>query len=80
MARTRSITTICDMEQENKSRLEKGLKVLAVFVYALITIITCAAVWNAGVGAFLSITALVLLVLNGYVIYNEVKKIKEDEA
>lgn len=67
------------MEQENKSRLEKGLKVLAVFVYALITIITCAAVWNAGVGAFLSVVAFALLASNGYMIYNEVKKLKEDK-
>ena len=67
------------MEQENKSRLEKGLKVLAIFVYALITIITCAAVWNAGVGAFLSVVAFALLASNGYMIYNEVKKLKEDK-
>ena len=67
------------MEQENKSRLEKGLKVLAIFVYALITIITCAAVWNAGGGAFLSVVAFALLASNGYMIYNEVKKLKEDK-
>lgn len=67
------------MEQENKNRLVRGGKILALFAYALITIITCSAVWNAGVGAFLSVVAFALLASNGYVIYNEVKKLKEDK-
>lgn len=67
------------MEQENMNSLTRGWKILAVFAYALVTIITCSAVWNAGVGGFLSAVAFVLLASNGYVIYRAVKKLKEED-
>lgn len=54
------------------------LKVLAIFAYALVNIITCSAVWNSAPGAFISVVALVLLLADGYVVYRAVKEIKGD--
>jgi len=65
------------MEQENKNNIARWLKILAIVAYALITVITCSAVWNSRPGAFISVVALALFATNGYVIYRKVKALKE---
>ena len=64
------------MQQENKNQIAMWLKVLALFAYALITIITCAAVWNTAPGAFISLVAVALFATNGYIIYRKATKLK----
>ena len=53
------------------------LKVLSLVAYAIATIITCSAVWNSAPGAFISLVALALFGVNGYVIYRKAKALKE---
>lgn len=66
------------MQQENNNpNPTPGRKVLPLVIYAIITIMTCSAVWNSRPGAFLSVVALATMAANGYVIYKEAKKIKE---
>lgn len=54
----------------------------ALFLYGLITVATCAAVWNAETKPVLDVIAGLLLALNGYVIYRKAtamsKEIKEN--
>lgn len=47
------------------------LRVLALFIYGFISVVTCATVWNSRPGVFLSVVAGVLLATNGYVIYRK---------
>ena len=53
------------------------LKVVAIFAYVLINIITCSAVWNSKSGAFISIVALVLFAVDGFIAYKAVQGIRE---
>lgn len=53
-------------------------KSILVALYAIVTIITCAAVWNSKPGAFIAIVAVLLLGANGYVAYRFLKE-KKDE-
>lgn len=53
--------------------MKEYLKIVILFLYALATIMTCAAVWNSRPGAFISIVAVLLLLANGYVIYRGAK-------
>ena len=57
--------------------MKKFLESLALVLYELITIATCAAVWNSRPGAFISIVAVVLFATNGYIIYRKAKKLTE---
>ena len=54
----------------------------ALFLYGLITVATCAAVWNAETKPALDVIAGLLLALNGYVIYRKAtamsKEIKQN--
>lgn len=46
-------------------------KVLALFAYGIITIMTCSAVWSSKPGVFLSIVAGALFATNAYIIARE---------
>lgn len=49
----------------------------ALFLYGLITVATCAAVWNAETKPVLDVIAGLLLLANGYVIYRKAKALSE---
>ena len=53
------------------------LKILALVAYAIATIITCSAVWNSAPGPFISVVAIVLLVVDGFIAYKAVQGLKE---
>lgn len=52
------------METDNKLRLAYGLKIAALAIWALLTIITCAGVWNFNPEGFVKWSALALLIVN----------------
>lgn len=64
------------MKQIDKNQVMYWLKVLALFIYAALTIATCAAVWNSGQGATLYVIAGILFCVNGYIIYRKATKLK----
>jgi hypothetical protein len=45
----------------------------ALFLYGIITVATCAAVWGAETKPVQDVIAALLLALNGYVIYRKAK-------
>ena len=53
------------------------LKVVAIFAYVLINIITCSAVWNSAPGLFISVVALILFAVDGFIAYKAVQGIRE---
>lgn len=62
--------------------MKEYIKILLLFIYALVTIATCAAVWNSKPDVSISIVAAILLLANGYLIYRGAKGInltKKDE-
>lgn len=61
---------------DNKDRLIKGGKVLLIVLWLLLTIATCSAVWNAGLGLFFNITALCTLVGNILAVYKFARKLE----
>ena len=65
------------MREDIKKQIIYWLKVLALFAYGMITIITCAAVWNSFPGAFISTVAAILMAVNGYIIYRKATRLKE---
>ena len=58
------------------------LQIVALFVYALITIATGSAVWNSHPSGTIAVFACLLMLANGYVIYRKAmamsKSIKEN--
>lgn len=56
----------------NKTRLAEGTKILALIIWAMCTIATCARLWNAAaeikIGGFYIVTSIVLLLTNLFVI------------
>lgn len=56
--------------------MKEYLKILAIFLYVAITIITCSAVWNSKPGAFISIVAVILMAVNGYIAYRYGKELE----
>ena len=64
------------MTPENKYRVNLGIKVFGLFAWAILTIATCAVVWNAKAGAAASILAGALLLANAVVIFLIVKSFK----
>lgn len=51
-----------------------GFKVLAIFIYAIVTVVTCVAVWNSCPEATPKVLSCVLLVCNFAAIVSIVKK------
>lgn len=64
---------------DNKSRTRQFLQMLAVFVYASLTIGTVATALNSKPGAFLTVVSLLTLVCNGVICYLAGKKIANEE-
>lgn len=50
----------------------------ALFLYGLITVAGCAAIWNAGLTPTLAVIAGLLLGCNGYVIFRKAKALQKD--
>ena len=61
----------------NKTRLEMGAKVVALFLFGLLTIITCAGVWNYCPETWVKWCAGALFVCNGIGIYFLAKRISD---
>lgn len=53
------------------------LNVAALFIYGIITVVTCAAVWNAETKDVLDAVAWLMLIANAYVIYRGAKALAE---
>ncbi len=66
------------MKETNKKTVIMWLEIFALFIYGLLTIITCSAVWNSRPGAFISIVALALFGVNGYIIVRKAMKLSKD--
>lgn len=64
---------------DNKSRTTQFFQMLAVFVYASLTIGTVATALNPKPGAFPTVVSLLTLVCNGVICYLAGKKIANEE-
>lgn len=64
------------MTPENKYRVNRGLKVFGLFMWAALTIATSCIIWNAKAGATASVLAGILLVANAVVIFLIAKSFK----
>lgn len=61
----------------NKSRLKQGLEYLLIFVWIIITIMTCSAVWSFISNPTFIVTAALLFGFNVTAIVKAAKKINE---
>lgn len=64
--------------------MEKGdfifyAKVVVLIIYAMLTIITCAGVWNNEPEGFVKVCAVLLFIANGISIYSHAKKLKRED-
>ena len=50
----------------------------ALFLYGIITVATCAAVWNSHPSGTVAVVAGLLLLANGYVIFRKAKAMSKD--
>lgn len=57
------------MTPENKNRIVKGAKILALALFAIITIATCVGVWNFCPEPFVKWCAGILMAVNAVAIY-----------
>lgn len=67
------------MKEKDKKDVAEWLKSLALCVWGVATVVTCAGVWNKCPEAFYKATAVVLFVANGYAIYRKAKLINKNE-
>ena len=63
------------MNDFNKGNMKWGLKVLLLFIWAILTIAVCAGVWNFVSNTLLCIAAGALLASNAFVIWRIGRKI-----
>jgi dolichyl-phosphate-mannose--protein O-mannosyl transferase len=68
---------------DNKSRIQMGIKVLALFLWAIAIIATCAGLWNAAVKTkqvegFYIFTSIVAFIINGLAIYVRARSISNE--
>jgi len=63
----------------NKESTRLFLMVLCLFLWAMVAIITSAAVWNSKPATFIGIVAGLNLLINGVCIYFAARKIKKSE-
>lgn len=66
------------MEQDNKNRVVWGLEVAALVLYVLITIATCAGVWNFCPEKFVKVLAGILFLVNGYAAFQKARKLRKN--
>mgnify|MGYP007038226636 CR=1 FL=1 len=57
------------MKEQNNSNIAEGAKKLALAAYGLLTIATCAGVWNFCKEPSVIVGSIILLACNGFVIY-----------
>lgn len=62
---------------DNKLRAKQGLEYSLVFIWVLLTIITCSVVWNFVVNTMFIVAAMLLFGFNVVAIIKAVKKIKK---
>ena len=67
------------MTNDNKYRIGLGLKVIALLLWAFLTIATCAGVWNFCKETTVIIASVALLIVNGYAILRKALAIKPKE-
>ena len=63
----------------NKSRIAKGVKIIALITYGMLTIATCAGVWNFCPERAVKLFSAALLIANCGAIWCLAKTIKTDE-
>lgn len=63
----------------NKESTRLFLMVLCLFLWAMVTIITCSAVWNSHPTTFIGIVAGISFVINGVCIYFAARQIAKSE-
>lgn len=66
------------MNKENKNRMLWGAEVFALVIYVLLTIATCAGVWNFCKEPLVNLAAGILMAANGFIAYLTYKRIRED--
>lgn len=66
------------MNEQNQKNVSAGVKVLILFLYALLTIATCAAVWSFCPEVFVKLLAGALFACNGFAIYKLAKKVHKE--
>lgn len=62
---------------DNKSRLREGLEYMLLIIWTLVTIMTCAAVWNFVSNPTFIVTAVLLFGFNIVGVVKAAKKINE---
>lgn len=67
------------MNEFNKGNMKWGLKVLLIFVWAILSIATCAIVWNFVPSVLGCIAAAGLFVFNAVAIIKEGKSLSKKE-
>ena len=67
------------MNEFNKGNMKWGLKVLLIFVWAILSVATCAMVWNFVPSVFGCIAAIGLLAFNSIAIVKEGKSLSKKE-
>lgn len=66
------------MNEDNKNRMLWGAKVFALVIYVILTIATCAGVWNFCPEPFVKWCAGFLFAANGLIAYLTFKWIRKD--
>ena len=67
------------MNEDNKKRVSKGVKMLALAAYTLITIATCSAVWSYCPEVAVKVMSGILFLCNAFAIYRLGKHITSSE-
>lgn len=57
------------MNEDNKNRMLWGAKVFALVIYVILTIATCAGVWNFCKEPLVNWAAGILMAANGFIAY-----------
>lgn len=64
----------------NKESTIKFFKVFALFIWAMVAIITSSSVWNSKPAVFIGIVAGLNLIMNGVCIFFAARSISKEEA
>lgn len=66
------------MDEKNKARWVYDLKMIAIFMWMVLTVITCVGVWNYNPEGFVKWCALALAVCNGVIAVKYYLRLKAD--
>lgn len=67
------------MNNFNKTNVKWGFKVLALFIFAILTIAVCAGVWNSGYDSWVSWCAVLLFIANAGIIIKATIKLLQEQ-